>query len=488
MSDTLSFETGEGGSFGDLLSTRPVWPERVRVGLLACGYFEYWRMFSPAFQQRVRANVERIAQRLAQDFELVFPGVVDTLDAAEQAGAALAEARVELVVVVEGTYAPDYLSLQALGHVEGVPLVLFTTQEAADITPEDDYETAMRNSALIGTAQLSGSLRKMGREFSVVVGAMEDSEPYAEIGRLARAVRVARRLRSLTIGVLGHVFRGMYDLENDKTKIKGALGPNVIYVELEHLLRQWEQVSEEETGAATEAWAGRFRLRGTTREEVAKSVRVGLAMERLVEHLRLNALCFLGQHYLEKALGAPARLGASMLMEKGEHLAACEGDLAGLALSQAMHWLNGASPLQAEWGQYDASHNALFLLGHGVASPTLSVSPEAVSITGAPEEWGFVGAGANLEFILAPGQVTLAHLLDSAEGWQMLLTGGESLAYPCLPCGEIHALVQIERPVREYLVEIQEWGVTHHVIVIPGDLRRELRHLARLLKIRCGEF
>jgi L-arabinose isomerase len=372
--------------------------------------------------------------------------------------------------------------------VEQVPLVLFTTQEAADITPQDDYETAMRNSALIGTAQLSGSLLKMGREFSVVVGVIDDEEPYEEMQRLAAAHRVAQRLRTLTIGVVGHVFRGMYDLENDKTKIKGALGPNVLYVELSHLLRQWEAVTPEEVATVAGAWVGRFRLRGTTEAELQKSVRVGIAMQRLVEHLRLDALCFLGQHYIEKEMGAPARIGASMLLEAGEHLAACEGDLAGLTLAQAMHWFTGASPLQAEWGQYDATHNALFLIGHGVASPALAGSDEGVSLTGAPEEWGFAGAGANLEFILAPGPVTLAHLLDSADGWQMLISGGESLPYPCLPCHEVHALVQVERPVKEYLVDMQEWGVTHHVIVIPGDIRRELQHLARLLKLRYRVF
>jgi len=413
---------------------------------------------------------------------------VDTLDAAEAAGQAFAEARVELLVVVEGTYVPDYISLQAISHVEQVPLVLFTTQEAADITPQDDYETAMRNSALIGTAQLSGSLLKMGREFSVVVGAIEDEAPYQEIHRLASARRVAQRLRTLTIGVVGHVFRGMYDLENDKTKIKGALGPNVVYVELAHLVRQWEAVTPEEVAAATEGWVGRFRLRDTTEAEVQKSVRVGLAMQRLVEHLRLDALCFLGQHYIEKTMGAPARLGASMLLEAGQHLAACEGDVAGLALAQAMHWFTGKSPLQAEWGQYDATHNALFLLGHGVASPALAASEAAVSITGAPEEWGFAGQGANLELILAPGPVTLAHLLDTAQGWQMLITGGQALPYPGLPCREIHALVQLERPVKEYLVDIQEWGVTHHVIVIPGDIRQELQYLARALKLRYRVF
>ena len=483
--EMLSFEASTGTVFGDLVSRRPAMRERPRVGLLACGYFEYWRMFSPEFKAQVLGDLQAIADRLGKSVELVFPRVVDTMDAADAVGQAFAAADLDALVVVEGTYVPDYISLQAIDAVREVPLILFTTQLAEDITPRDDYEMVMRNSALIGTSQLSGSLVKMGRSYEVVVGSLGDEAAYEEIRLLARVQQVVRQMRKLTIGVVGHVFRGMYDLENDKTKIKGALGPNILYVELSHLVRQWQEVTEAEAAAAAEAWLQRFTLRGTTAGELQRSCRLGVAMGRLVDHLRLDALCFLGQHYIEKETGVPARIGASMMLERGEHLVTSEGDLAGLIMMHAMWWLTGNSPLQAEWGQYDAGHNALFLVGHGVASPAIAGNDDAVNITSAPEEWGFTGHGANLEFILAPGPVTFSHLLHGADGWQMIIGGGESLPYPTLPCNEIHALVRIERPVKEFLVEIQRWGVTHHCIVVHGDIRRELQALARAWGIKA---
>jgi L-arabinose isomerase len=149
-----------------------------------------------------------------------------------------------------------------------------------------------------------------------------------------------------------------------------------------------------------------------------------------------------------------------------------------------MYWLTGNAPLQAEWGQYGASNNAIFLVGHGIADPALASSDSAITLTASPEEWGFQGSGANLEFIMKPGAVTMAHLLDTADGWQMLISGGESLEYPCLPCKEIHALVKVERPVKEYLVDVQMRGVPHHVIVVHGDIRQDLEILARTLGIK----
>lgn len=485
--DILSFEASDTEVFGDILTQKSGPAERIRVGLLGVAYFEYWRMFSPQFKKDVTNDLQKVRTRLQKHFEVVYPGVVDTLDAAELAGRSFAEERIELLIVVEGTYTPDYISLQAIDHVPAVPVIMFTTQVEEDISADDDYETLMRNSALIGTAQLSATFVKMGREYDVVVGSIGEDRPYAEILKLARARQIAAHLRRLDIGVIGHVFRGMYDLENDKTKIRGSLGPNVIYVELPHLLKIWEQIPDKETDILAQKLTNRFRLKGPTHEDLFRSCRVAIAMDRLVEHLRLDALCFLGQHYIEKHTGAPARLGASLMLEKGKHLVASEGDLAGLTMMHAMFWLTGNSPLQAEWGQYDASHNALFMVGHGVASPALAGSDDRITLTRAPEEWGFEGGGVNMQFILKPGTVTLAHLLDAADGWQMLVSGGEALEYPCLPCEEIHALVRVERPIKEYLVEIQKQGVSHHAIIVHGDIRKELHLLASVLGIRSFE-
>lgn len=483
ITEVLSFESADSKPWGDILSKRLDRTKKITVGFLGCGYFEYWRMFSEKFKQDVLSDVQNIADRLSKDFDVVYPGIVDTLDAADAVGREFAAKKVDVVVVVEGTYLPDFITLHALSYVPNAPVVMFTTQVEEDISPNDDYEALMRNSSLIGTAQLSGTFQKMGRKYDVVVGSIKEERPYIEISKLVRTFNVAQRLKDLSIGVVGHVFRGMYDLENDKTKIKGALGPDVIYVEMCHLVNQWKTVTDAEAIAVADNMASRFTMRGTSRDDLVRSCKLGIAMERLIDHLNLDALCFLGQHYIEKEVGAPARIGASMILDKGEHIVASEGDLAGLVIMQAMNWLTGNSPLQAEWGQYDASHNAVFLVGHGVASPSIASSDTAVTLTRSPEEWGFEGNGANIEFIMKPGVVTMAHLLNTVNGWQMLISRGESLDYPCLPCDEIHALVAVESPVKDYLVEVQRKGVPHHVIVVHGDICEELKMLSRFMGI-----
>lgn len=484
-SPILSFETSSSGQCGDILTAPPETNRRPVVGFLGCAYFEYWRMFRPGFKDDVIRDLERVAENLRKDYDVVFPGLIDTLDAADSAGRAFSAAKLDLLVVAAGTYVPDYITLQAIDHAPQVPVVMFTTQVGDTIHPSDGYETIMRNSGVIGTAQLSATFQKMGRPYEIVVGAIDEKRPYEEIRRLARVRRVVADLKQLNVGVIGHVFRGMYDLENDKTRIRGSLGPNVIYTELSHLMDVWRKVTGQETAALADSLLARFRMQKIGRDDLLRSCRVAIAMERLVERLRFTSLCFLGQYCIERETGAPARLGASLMLEKGKTMVASEGDLAGLTIMHAMNWLSGNSPLQAEWGHYDVHRNVMMLVGHGVASPGIAASDAGVTLTAAPEEWGFVGSGVNMEFIMKEGPVTMAHLLDTADGWQMVISGGDSVGSAPLPCDEIHALVRLERPVHEFVAEMQRAGVPHHVIVTHGDIRRELALLASALQIKA---
>jgi L-arabinose isomerase len=478
-----SFDAAKPGAFGDILTQTGGRGGKLLVGLLGVGYFEYWRMY-PSLKAVVETDLQKIHGRLAATVDVVYPGMVDTLDRAEEAGRAFHAAGVEAVVVVEGTYLPDFIVLQALEHVPNAKVILFGSQTGPGISPTDTYEATLRNSALIGVTQLSATLQKAGRAYGVVMGEAEAATSYAEIARLVQAQRIARDLRGITIGMVGHVFRGMFDLEFDRGSVRGRLGPEVMSVQVEHLVDIWKEIPLAEATAKAQELAGRYRLRGITGADLERSVRLGLAMRRLVERYHLDALCFLGQHYIEKMTGAPARLGASMLLDEDRFMVACEGDVGGLIMMQILNSLTGRLPVQMEWGQFDLAHNALFLLGHGIASPEIAGGPARVTLTRAPEEWGFVGGGANWEMIVAPGPVTMGHFLSTPTGWRMLISEGEALEYPCLPCEEIHALVRLQMPVREYLTRLVQQGAAHHVIVVHGSVATELERVAESMGVQ----
>lgn len=485
-----SFDAENAGVFGDVL-TSALPQEKLRVGMLGLGYFEYWRMY-PALEDQVRSDLDGAAKRLQAampECEVVYPGMVDTLDRAEEAAQVFRKAEISVLVVVAGTYLPDFITMHAINRSQCRPeVILFNTQNGDDVNPLDNYVATMRNSALIATTQLSGSFHKMKLDYQVVVGEISDASAYAEIAGMVRANAAVKKLRESTYGIVGHVFRGMYDLEFDRAKLKGFLGPEVMTIQADHLIDLWKKIDKNESMAQAEKLLARFKSRNVTLEDVEKSIRLGLAMRDLYKKFNLNGMCFLGQHYLEKITGAPARMGASIIMEEDRFPVACEGDVGGLVMMDLMQKFTGNMAFQAEWGQFDMANNALFLLGHGIGTPALAAGNDKITLTGSPEEWGFSGGGLNYELIMKPGVVTFGHVLNCGESYRMLICRGESIDFPALPCNELHAMVKVDKPVKEFLRELIRTGVAHHAVAVHGDCVEELRRSAELMRIESVEI
>ncbi|MPM87968.1 hypothetical protein SDC9_135069 [bioreactor metagenome] len=89
---------------------------------------------------------------------------------------------------------------------------------------------------------------------------------------------------------------------------------------------------------------------------------------------------------------------------------------------------------------------------------------------------------------MKPGPVTMGHFLNRGETYQMLISRGESIDFPVLPCDELHAMVQVAKPVRDYLEELIDTGSAHHVIVVHGDCVAELKRTAQLMRIQTVEL
>ena len=357
-------------------------------------------------------------------------------------------------------------------------------QNGETIDRNSDYEHSLRNSSTIGIAQITGTMRKLGRDYKIVVGSIDDERAYSKLGVYVKAVQAISDLRESNIGVIGNVFRGMYDLELSKTFLKSAFDVNVIYIQSGHLLAEWEKVTEAEVKEVAGKLLRRFKKRGVTDNDVDRAIKLAIAMQRIAERFRLNAMCFLDQHFLQKQTLTTARIGASLLMENTNMTVACEGDLGGLVTMMLMKSISGEHALMAEWGEYDAQLNSCLLMGHGIGVPSLAKSDEEITLTRTPEEWGFEGGGLNYELIVKPGDITLGHVIETADGYKMVVSPARSVDMPALPYNELHAMAQVKTPIKEYLEKVFENGVTHHCIVGISDMSKELLAVAEMLKLK----
>jgi L-arabinose isomerase len=454
-----------------------------KIGLVTGGYFEYWKMYE-GLEQEVEAEMTGLAKALGETMDVVWSGFADTEEKCDAAGKKFQAENIDLLVICEGTYFPDFMPVQTAEHVPDVPILVLMTQPHDHVPETMDYKDAIHHSfGIVGAVQLTGAFRKMGKKFEVLIGALDDPKLPEKVKDYAKLATLRREMRFMNLGIVGHTFRGMYDLELDKTMLKAVLGPTVVYIELNELLEIWKETSAGESEKVTEQMLKTYQLDGPDKQDLCKACRLGLAMETLADRYKLDGLAHLCQHLIHVETETTPCYGNTRLVEKGV-MVTCEGDLGNLVAMCILHRLTGQVTYQGEWGMFDVPRNAMLFVHHGAGSPTLAKSPDDVRITPTGEKWGFTGQGASFRYTGKPGPVTLCSLICDPDGWKMLITGGEVIDVPVRPYWGEQFTIRTEKPVTEYLAELCREGVTHHAAMVYGDLRPQLKQLADLLDVR----
>lgn len=488
-----SFEVSENEEYGDLLN-KYVKKDKLKVGVYTCAYFEYYRMYPKTLESFVNndANIviNNIEKTLGKEVEIIWPGIITTMDDADAAGRKFKKENIDLIIFIMFTYTVDVISIQCLRYVENTPLIIFLRQSHQDIDFNSSYEQTLRNSSMISTSQLTGAFKKMGLfpKYEVVVGADNDPLVYKQIKKYFKAVKIYLYLRELNIGIIGHVFRGMYDHEFDRTSITGVLGPQVIDVQISHLLNIWDKVTNKEVNDFIKeiSWIKEYKFQAVTEDDFYKECKFTVAYRKLIEKFRLDAVCFLGQHFVEVKTGCTGNLSNIFFAKDKKYMTNTEGDINGLIMMCIMNKLTGQTPLFGEWGEFGIKENAMQIMMHGYADFDYAKGPEYIKITSTPENWGYTGKGFSIEFTAKPGIVTVGHFIsDKEEGWRMLISRGEALdTKKSIPCEDVTLILKTEIPIKEFIRKILLKGFDHHAIICYGDVTEELGHIADFMKIK----
>ena len=479
-----SFEVTKGKKSGDLLS-RPVVRKTLKVGLLATAYFEYFRMYDNIEADCI-ADMKIVADKLARNQDVVYPGMVTTLDEADEAGIVFKDKQVDLLIITQSTYTPDYILHQTLHHLPSdIPILIFASQSHDKLDFSCNFDVSLRNSGPMALVQLTAGFRKMDKhlDYHVVVGCIHEDEVYDEIDRYIQVRTTISELKEWTIGVIGHVFRGMYDFQYDKTALEGKFGPHVMEFQSSHLTNLMDEypMDHPKVLALKKHVFDSYEVRELNDLEVNRAARLGVSLVECVDRYKLNGLALLGQHYIESMFNSTCHLGVSEILRSDKAIAVTEGDVIGLIMSKVLKDFTGQTPFFGEWEEYDKELNAVMLLGHGFVD-TRTVREERPIVVPTSEEWGFEGNSFGFQASFKPGPVTMTHVIQDANGWRILITGGEIIDTPPFTrLGESAMIVKVDKPVKQFFKELMKFGFAHHSITAFGDVRDQLEIFAEQL-------
>jgi len=451
---------------------------RLRVGLMGIGLEAYWEQFK-GLKERLEGCVNDVEDLIAApDRVIVNLGLVDSPAAALDAGHQCRIEDIDLLLVYATTYALSSTVLPVITRAR-VPVILLNLQPGAAI----DYErfnrmesrTAMTGEWLAWCGacpipEIANVLVRLGIRFEQITGMLHgDAHVRGELEAWLRAAAVAKCLSHSRLGLMGHYYGGMLDIEQVEVDELAALRRNVgdDEVEAKQLeMHRFFQVDDGCTGA-----------------ELDRAARTAAALDALTDRNKLDMLA-----YYQKGVGIPENedvlssiiAGASMLTASGVAVAG-EYEVKNVVAMKIMDLLRaGGSFTEFYAMDFDAD---VALMGHdgpchaGIAEGQIKLRP-------LPVYHGKVGSGLSVEMSVKHGPVTLLSVMESGEtGLKLLVAQGESVPGEILEIGNTNSRYRFPLGCRGFVEAWNAHAPAHHCAIGIGHHAGILKKLAKILDL-----
>jgi L-arabinose isomerase len=466
--------------------------QRLRVGLCGIGLDAYWPQFE-GLQARLEGYVRQVGERMEKAGAAVdVLGMVDTPQRGRQAGHACRRADIDLLVVYVTTYALSTTVLPMVQRAHVPALVLNLQPEAA--IDYDAFNRLPNRTAMTGewlaycsacpVPEIANVLARAGISFHQVTGVLGDEVVWAEIEDWIAAARVKKALADNRIGLLGHYYSGMLDIQTDVTQVAITFGSHIEHLEVDELSALREGVSKEEIRARVADFRSDFDVQSDcSEEELARAARTSVALDRFADTHDLQSLAY---YYMGS--GVPANedtmssivLGTSLLTARGIPVAG-EYEVKNVLAMKIMDSM-GAGGSFTEYYALDLKADHV-LMGHdgpghiAIAESKTKVKPLAVY-------HGKVGRGLSVEMSVKHGPVTLLSVVeDAAHGFKLLIAEGECVPGEVLRIGNTNSHYHFPIGARGFVEAWNAHGPAHHCAIGVGHQSRKIDKLARLLEI-----
>jgi L-arabinose isomerase len=470
----------------------------LRVGLAGVGLETYWPQFQ-GLRERLQGYVDTVAERLAgKGRSVIRLGLIDTSDAAVEAGHACRVQDIDLLLVYVTTYALSSTVLPMVMRA-GIPVVLLNLQPQAAI----DYEafnrlgdrTRMTEEWLAycnacAVPEIANVLRRLEIPFFQVTGVLHDDPvAWVELEEWLRAAGVVKRLAHSRLGLMGHYYSGMLDVATDLAQVSGRFGLQVEMLEVDQLTQHRLAVSANDAEARATLFETTFNMRpDCARDEVIRAARTSVALDRLMAEHRLDMLAY---YYQGTGIAenedtmSSIILGTSTLTARGIPVAG-EYEVKNV-IAMKMLDLLGAGGSFTEYYAIDFKDDVV-LMGHdGPGHP--AIAQDKVKVRPLEVYHGKVGRGLSVEMSVRHGDVTLLSIAEHRErGFQLLIAEGECVPGEILKIGNTNSRYRFAMGARRFVETWNSYGPAHHCAIGVGHIASTLRKIASLLNLPAVEI
>ena len=212
-------------------------PAPAKIGFFSLGHESYWPQFEGLKDQLLKHHKDFVDELTRRGFDVVDAGMGDKSQEAFRIGDDLRQADVDLVICYHATYGSAGNAFAAIQRA-GKPVVLAALQPSPGLDCEKGTTfQQLCNDAICALPELVCALRRAHLTIAdVIVGQLYgDERAWQRLEDWGRIARVLHVLRNARIGLMGHVYEGMLDMNSDPTMFDALFGMHVEHLELDDL-------------------------------------------------------------------------------------------------------------------------------------------------------------------------------------------------------------------------------------------------------------
>jgi L-arabinose isomerase len=461
-----------------------------RVALCGIGLDAYWSQFA-GLRGRLEGYVSTVGAMLEQSGAIVENlGLIDTPQRGRAAGHSCRTADVDLLVIYVTTYALSTTVLPLVQRAR-VPVLILNLQPAAAI----DYDSFNRlpdRTTMTGewlsfcsacpVPELANLFNRAGIPFHQVTGVLGEESAATEIREWIEASRVKKALADNRLGLMGHYYSGMLDIQTDLTQVAITFGTHVEHLEVDELSAMCEAIADADIMQRIEDFRSHFDVQpDCSVEELSRAARTAVALDRFVAAHDLQSFAY---YYMGS--GVPANeetmssiiLGTSLLTARGIPVAG-EYEVKNVIAMKIMDAFDAGGSF-TEYYAIDFDDD-IVMMGHDGPGHT-AIAQGKSKVRPLEVYHGKVGRGLSVEMSVRYGPVTILSVVEDRErGFKLLVAQGECEEGPTLAIGNTNSRYRFPIGARLFVERWNEQGPAHHCAVGVGHLAGKLEKLARLL-------
>jgi L-arabinose isomerase len=468
-------------------------PSPLRIGLFGIGLDAYWPQFA-GLKERLEGYLGRVATKLAREgVEIVNLGLVDDPDRAFAAGREFRRADVDVIFLHVTTYALSSTVLPVVQRAK-VPVIVLNLAPSPAINYASFNRLGDRTKmtgdwlahcSACPVPEIANVFKRAGIRFHQITGVLDDDPVcWREVDAWVDAARVAAGMYGNRLGLMGHTYGGMLDIQADATLQCTTFGTHIEHLEVDELSARRRAISPPDIVERVKEFHRVFDVQpDCSAEDLAEAARTSLALDQLVAEHRLGSLA-----YFYKGSGVPENeatlasiiLGTSLLTARGIPVAG-EYEVKNAQAMKIMD-LFGVGGSFTEYYAMDFNDDVV-LMGHdgpghiAIAEGKTKVRPLTVY-------HGKVGRGVSVEMAVKHGPVTLLSVVENGAGQLALLCAeAESVPGPILEIGNTNSRYRFPCGAREFVNRWNSHGPAHHCAVGVGHIAGKIEKLGSLLSL-----